>query len=101
MAPKPITIVRFPDGAARSPLSTESNPGGIELPPVNTNRWVIRRKAAVVKAVNAGVLTLDAACARYKLSIEEFHAWRSLVERHGPPGLRVTRLHSYRLVEHR
>ncbi len=101
MAPKPVTIVRFPGGAVRSPGATESNPGRIELPSVNTKRWVIRRKAAVVTAVNTGVLSLDDACARYKLSIEEFHAWCSLVERHGPPGLRVTRLHSYRLVEHR
>jgi hypothetical protein len=99
MAPKPDTIVRFPGGAARSPLSSEANPGETGLPSVNTKRWVIRRKAAVVKAVSTGVLTLDDACARYRLSIEEFYAWRSLVERHGPPGLRVTRLQSYRLAE--
>jgi hypothetical protein len=101
MAPKRATVVRFPAGAARSPPSTLCNPGETDLPPTNTKRWVIRRKAAVVNAVSAGVLTLDDACARYKLSFEEFHAWRNLVERHGLPGLRVTRLQNYRLVEHR
>jgi len=101
MAPKPGAIVRFPVGAPRSPPAAQFSPGEIELPSVNTKRWVIRRKAAVVNAVNTGVLTLDEACARYKLSIEELHAWQSLVERHGPPGLRVTRLQSYRLVERR
>ncbi len=101
MAPKPATIVRFPIGATRAPPSTVSNPVGIDLPSANTKRWVIRRKAAVVNAVNAGVLTVDDACTRYKLSIEEFHAWRSLVERHGPPGLRVTRLQNYRSADRR
>jgi Protein of unknown function (DUF1153) len=101
MAPKPVTILRFPVGAARSPRSTLSDPSEIDLPAANTKRWVIRRKAAVVNAVNAGILTLDDACQRYKLSIEEFHAWRSLVERHGPSGLRVTRLQDHRLVERR
>jgi hypothetical protein len=99
MAPKPVTIVRFPIGATRSPPSTVSNPVAIDLPSANTKRWVIRRKANVVNAVSAGVLTLDEACARYKLSIEEFHAWRSLVERHGALGLRVTRLQNYRSAD--
>jgi hypothetical protein len=99
MAHQSVTIVQFPLNAARSPVSTRPNPNEIELPSGNTRRWVIGRKAAVVEAVRTGVLTLDDACARYKLTIEEFQAWRSLVERHGPLGLRVTRLHSYRLVE--
>jgi Protein of unknown function (DUF1153) len=98
MLPKPVTVVRFPVGATRL---RPSDPVAIDLPPVNTKRWVIRRKAAVVNAVSAGVLTLDDACKRYRLSIEEFHAWRSLVERHGPPGLRVTRLQNYRSTARR
>src|SRR5262245_11077610 len=62
------------------------------LPPQNTKRWVIRRKAAVVAAVRAGVLTLEEACQRYTLSIEEFLSWQQLIERHGLRGLRATRL---------
>lgn len=66
------------------------------LPPPETKRWVIRRKAEVVAAVRAGLLTLEEACQRYTLSIEEFLSWQRLVDSHGLPGLRVTRLQEYR-----
>jgi hypothetical protein len=42
-------------------------------------RWTSRRKAAVVAAVHSGEITLEAACGRYELSIEEFRAWESKV----------------------
>jgi hypothetical protein len=67
-----------------------------ELPPVTTTRWVTRRKAAVVAAVREGVLTLEEACRRYTLSVEEFTSWQRLVDRHGLPGLRATRIQEYR-----
>jgi Protein of unknown function (DUF1153) len=66
------------------------------LPPPGTKRWVIRRKAAVVAAVRNGLLTLEDACKRYNLSVEEFLSWQRLIERHGLPGLRATRLQDYR-----
>ncbi|MGH7091622.1 MAG: DUF1153 domain-containing protein [Stellaceae bacterium] len=66
------------------------------LPPTDTKRWVIRRKAEVVAAVRAGVITLEDACKRYTLSVEEFLNWQRLVDSHGLPGLRVTRLQDYR-----
>jgi hypothetical protein len=66
------------------------------LPPPETKRWVIRRKAVVVAAVRAGVISLEDACRRYTLSIEEFLAWQRMVDSHGLPGLRVTRLQDYR-----
>jgi hypothetical protein len=66
------------------------------LPPPDTKRWVIRRKAEVVAAVRAGLITLEEACRRYTLSIEEFLSWQRLVDSHGLPGLRVTRLQDYR-----
>jgi len=68
----------------------------VELPPPDTKRWVVRRKAAVVAAVREGVISLDEACRRYNLSIEEFIAWQRTIERHGVRGLRVTRLKDYR-----
>jgi hypothetical protein len=67
-----------------------------KLPPIDTNRWVVRRKAAVVQAVRNGSISLLDACRRYTLSIEEFRAWESAVDRHGIPGLRVTRIQIYR-----
>ena len=52
-----------------------------DLPPPNTSRWVIRRKAEVVAAVRGGLLSLDDACRRYRLTVEEFAAWQRAVER--------------------
>ena len=67
-----------------------------DLPPPNTGRWVIRRKAVVVAAVRSGLLSLEEACERYKLSLEEFLSWQRLIDSHGLAGLRVTRLQDYR-----
>ena len=67
-----------------------------DLPPPNTKRWVVRRKAEVVAAVRAGLISLDEACQRYKLSVEEFASWQQLVEQYGVRGLRATRVQEYR-----
>ena len=67
-----------------------------ELPPANTRRWVVRRKAAVVAAVESGKITLEEACRRYQLTEEEFRAWQRAYDAHGLPGLRATRLQQYR-----
>jgi hypothetical protein len=66
------------------------------LPPPDTKRWVARRKAVVVEAVHSGAIELAEVCRRYNLSVEEFAAWESAIERNGIPGLRVTRLQIYR-----
>jgi hypothetical protein len=70
-----------------------------DLPPANTKRWVIRRKAEVVAAVRSGTISLEDACSRYKLSIEEFLSWQRLIDSHGLAGLRVTRLQDYRGID--
>lgn len=67
-----------------------------DLPSPDTRRWVVRRKAVVVHAVRSGSISLQEACRRYHLSVEEFLAWQRAIERHGVPGLRVTRLQIYR-----
>ena len=67
-----------------------------DLPPVTTRRWVVRRKAEVVAAVNGGLLTVDEACERYDLTVEEFASWQRAIDRSGMPGLRVTRIQHYR-----
>ena len=64
---------RFVLGPDGSPLTVA------DLPPQNTKRWVIRRKAEVVLAVRGGLLTLDEACDRYSLTNEEFLAWPDLL----------------------
>ena len=67
-----------------------------DLPPANTRRWVARRKAEVVVAVRSGLLSLDEACDRYKLSAEEFGNWERAIDRYGLGGLRVTRIQDFR-----
>ncbi len=77
-------------GPTGKPLTVES------LPPPDTMRWVIRRKAEVVAAVRNGLIGRDEACERYRLSTEEFLNWEQLIESRGMLGLRVTRLQEYR-----
>lgn len=67
-----------------------------KLPSAKTRRWVMRRKAQVVQAVQKGLLTRDEALERYSLSEEEFNGWLGLMERHGLRGLRATRVQEYR-----
>ena len=77
-------------GPAGKPLTLD------DLPSPETKRWVVRRKAEVVTAVRAGLLTLEEACERYSLSVEEFLSWQALIDRHGMRGLRTTKLKEYR-----
>ncbi|MDO9368147.1 MAG: DUF1153 domain-containing protein [Sphingopyxis sp.] len=66
------------------------------LPSPDTSRWVCRRKAQVVAAINGGMLSVDEACARYDLSAEEVDCWRKGYARAGVQALRVTRIQQYR-----
>ena len=68
-----------------------------ELPPPDTKRWVIRRKAAVVAAVKNGAITLDDVCWLYDISVEEFLTWQEMIEKRGIRGLRVTKLQEFRV----
>lgn len=67
-----------------------------DLPPPETKRWVARRKAEVVAAVRAQLLTLEEACKRYNLSMEEFTCWEAAIDKYGLGGLRVTRIQDFR-----
>jgi hypothetical protein len=67
-----------------------------DLPPRDTKRWVIRRKAELVAAVRGGLLSLEEACERYALTIDEFLTWQRTLDRYGLPGLRTTRVQDYR-----
>lgn len=72
-----------------------------DLPPPGTERWVIRRKAEVVAGVHGGLITLEQACRRYQLSLDEFRSWEALLKDHGLAGLRVTRAKKYRSAQSR
>jgi hypothetical protein len=85
----------------REPRYTAIGPHGEpmtldDLPSPNTKRWVVRRKAEVVAGVRAGLISIEEACRRYSLSMEEFLSWQRMIESHGVRGLRTTRLQQYR-----
>jgi Protein of unknown function (DUF1153) len=61
----------------------------------------VRDKAEVVAAVRGGLFSLEEACCRYtlpvdELSVDEFLSWQRTIEQHGVPGLRSTRTQQYR-----
>jgi len=60
-----------------------------DLPATDTERWVMSRKVDVVDAVHSGLITMEDACWRYALTIEEFHSWEIAVERLGGVGQRA------------
>ena len=72
-----VKYVIGPDG---SPLTIA------DLPAPGTKRWVIRRKAEVVAAVRGGLLSLEEACSRYTLTVEEFLSWQYSIDQHGLAG---------------
>jgi hypothetical protein len=82
-----VKYVIGPDG---SPLTVA------DLPPSDTRRWVIRRKAEVVAAIRGGLLSIEEACKRYTLTVEEILSWQASIDRHGLAGLRTTRIQHYR-----
>ena len=69
-----VKYVIGPDG---SPLTIA------DLPAPGTKRWVIRRKAEVVAAVRGGLLSLEEACSRYTLTVDEFLSWQFSIDQHG------------------
>ena len=86
-SPTPVRRVLAPDG------SVLTLP---DLPQPDAQRWVASRKAIVVAAVRGGLLSMSEACARYRLTTEEFLGWQTQVDRDGLQGLRTTRIQEYR-----
>lgn len=91
MTELPRSKVKYVIGPDGSPLTIA------DLPPADTKRWVIRRKAEVVAAVRGGLLSLEEACNRYTLTVDEFLGWQASIDRHGLAGLRTTRIQQYRV----
>jgi hypothetical protein len=67
-----------------------------DLPARGTGRWVASRKAAVVQAVDSGLISAQEALETWGLSDEELDSWRRAVARHGPSALKATALQRYR-----
>ena len=81
--------VALPDGTTLSRT---------DLPAPTTKRWVASRKATVVMAVDAGLITSKEACEIYALSEEELAGWRAAVADFGMNALKTTALQKYRRV---
>jgi hypothetical protein len=79
--------VKLPDGTVMTRA---------DLPAPDTRRWVASRKAAVVRAVQYGLLSSDQAQDRYSLSEEELLEWLRAATEHGEDALKVTRVQKYR-----
>jgi len=47
-------------------------------------------------AVRGGLLSLEEACSRYTLTVDEFLSWQFSIDQHGLAGLRTTRIQQYR-----
>jgi hypothetical protein len=46
--------------------------------------------------VRGGLLSLEEACQRYALTVEEYLSWQASIDEHGLAGLRTTRIQQYR-----
>ena len=79
--------VTLPDGSTLSRA---------DLPSPDTRRWVARRKAIVVQAVQHGLIGREEALERYTLTDEEFGSWEVAMGRHGAAALRATKVQQYR-----
>lgn len=67
-----------------------------DLPSPDTRRWVPRRKAKVVAAIEGGLMSEAEALERYRLTPEEYSLWHQAFSSHGMRGLCVTRLGRFR-----
>jgi len=79
--------VRLPDGTVMTRA---------DLPDPGTRRWVASRKAAVVRAVESGLILRREALEIYSLSGEELDGWTEAVGRYGEAALKATALQRYR-----
>jgi Protein of unknown function (DUF1153) len=66
------------------------------LPSPDTRRWSTFRKAEIIAAVRGGLISMEEACTRYRLTTDEFLSWQRLADRHGLQGLKVTLTQRYR-----
>ena len=90
MSARPYSRKRYVIGPDGSPLTLA------DLPDSKTRWWVIMRKAQVVAAVRGGLLSLDDACSRYRLTVDELLNWQQSIDSHGLAVLRTTKIQDYR-----
>ncbi|MHA7886458.1 MULTISPECIES: CtrA inhibitor SciP [Roseicyclus] len=89
-------FIRRTQGPTHVTLADGRRMSRADLPPPDTRRWVASRKAAVVQAVDAGLISPQEAVSRWDLSEEELDGWRAAAARHGFAALRATAIQHYR-----
>ena len=67
-----------------------------EHPTADSQFVALQVEIAAPEPYGGGLLSLVEACSRYTLTVEEFLAWQSSIDRHGLAGLRATRIQQYR-----
>lgn len=87
---QPGDILRAVVGPLGYPITRDT------LPSPDTVRWNARRKAELLLAIRADLISLREAVSLYQLSAEEIAGWLGLFERHGLDGLKTTRAQTYR-----
>ena len=74
-------------------LETTGPKTGDDLPSSHATRWYKARKAQVVRAVQNGLISLDEALVRYRLSLDEFRSWQRYVTNEGLRSVHVRANH--------
>ena len=69
----------------------------VTLPTNFHGRWITKRKAAVIAQIVTGRLTIEEACQRYNLSLDELSCWQRAFDRYGLSGLQSTKEQKRRL----
>ena len=62
-------------------------------------RWTARLKAAVIKAVRAGWVTIEEVCRLYNISVDEFLAWERDIDRNWVADHSLSNLSRHRHTE--
>ena len=90
MSARPYSRARYVIGPNGSPLTLA------DLPDSKTRWWVIMRKAQVVAAIRGGLLSLEDACSRYRLTVDEILNWQQSIDSHGLAVLLTTKIQDCR-----
>ena len=67
-----------------------------DLPPADTVRWVANKKAILVRAVRAGIISREAALERYNMEEKELAIWEKEFATYGANGLMATKIQTRR-----
>jgi len=64
------------------------------IQPRHGDRAALKKSGNVRSRIAA--FSLEEACSRYTLTVEEFLSWQYSIDQHGLAGLRTTRIQQYR-----